>query len=363
MIATTAPPPPTTPLDAPTARLAVTQPRVVRAEWIKLRSVHSTTTGFLGAAIVAVVLGLVFSSVAGDADGPGGGPADSNDPVSLSLAGFNLAQIIVGVLGALAGAGEYSTGLIRTTLAAVPTRLPVLWAKAAMIGAVTLVVTGVAALAAFLGGQAIYAGTEATASLTDPGALRAVLGTAIYCTGVAVIGVALGFLMRSTASATGILFAGLLVIPGLVSLLPDSWSDPILRILPSNAGSAFASVDATDELLSPDGGPHRLRPLADRAPRRRGSDTPGPRCLTSAGTRGGTAPRDGRDATVTSLRPRSALRDALADTQTDDLRPVDVGRDAAAGSAQLGEVPGGQLRFVHVGTVLIRATTSRSPTL
>ena len=181
----------------------------------------------------------------------GDGPGGSSDPVSLSLAGFNLAQIVVGVLGVIAAAGEYSTGLIRTTLAAVTTRLPVLWAKVAVVGAVTLVVTGVAALVAFLGGQAIYGGAEVTASLSDPGVLRAVLGTAVYCTGVAVIGVALGFLMRSTAGAIGVLFAGLLVVPGLAGLLPDSWSDPILQVLPSNAGAAFTSVDAASDLLSP----------------------------------------------------------------------------------------------------------------
>jgi ABC-2 type transport system permease protein len=245
-----APPPRTTPVHASAARLAVTQARVVRAEWIKLRSVHSTAVGFLAAAVVAVVLGLVISSVAGDPDGPGDGPGGS-DPVSLSLAGFNLVQIIVGVLGALAVASEYSTGLIRTTLAAVPTRLPTLWAKAAVVAAVTVVVTGVSAFAAFLGGQAIYGGAEPTASLFDPGVLRAVLGTAVYCTGIAVIGVALGFLMRGAASAIGTLFAGLLVVPGLVSLLPDSWSDPILQILPSNAGSAFTSIDGDTDVLSP----------------------------------------------------------------------------------------------------------------
>jgi len=250
-MALTAPPRPTTQV-APAARPAVTLPRVMRAEWIKLRSVPSTTIGFLAAAALAIVLGLVFSSVGGNMEGPpGGGPAESSDPVSLSLAGFSLAQIVVGVLGVLVAAGEYSTGLIRTTFAAVTTRLPVLWAKVAVVGAVTLVVTGVAALVAFVGGQAVYGGADATASLGDPGVLRAVLGTAVYCTGVALIGVALGFLMRSTASAIGLLFAGLLVVPGLADLLPESLSDAILRILPSNAGEAFTSVNAGSDLLSP----------------------------------------------------------------------------------------------------------------
>jgi len=86
-MALTAPPRPTTQVDAPAARPAVTLPRVMRAEWIKLRSVPSTTIGFLAAAALAIVLGLVFSSVGGNMEGPpGGGPAESSDPVSLSLA-------------------------------------------------------------------------------------------------------------------------------------------------------------------------------------------------------------------------------------------------------------------------------------
>jgi ABC-2 type transport system permease protein len=254
LTATTAPPRSTTQVDTPAARPAVTLPRVMRAEWIKLRSVPSTTIGFLAAAALAILLGLIFSSVGGNVEGPGSAPGESSDPVSLSLAGFSLAQIVVGVLGVLVVAGEYSTGLIRTTFAAVTARLPVLWAKVAVVGAVTLVVTGVAALVAFVGGQAVYGGADATASLGDPGVLRAVLGTAVYCTGVALIGVALGFLMRSTASAIGLLFAGLLVVPGLAGLLPESVSDAVLKVLPSNAGEAFTSVDGGSDLLSPAGG-------------------------------------------------------------------------------------------------------------
>ncbi len=159
------------------------------------------------------------------------------------------------VLGAIVGAREYSTGMIRTTLAAVPKRLPVLWGKLATFVGVLAPVALVGVLVSFFAGMAILdAGGAATVSWSDDGVARAVIGTAVYLVGLGVIGVAVGVMMRSTAGAIGTVIGAVLFVPTLASaLLPDSW-DGVLKYLPSNAGQAFTSLNPGDTLLSPGAG-------------------------------------------------------------------------------------------------------------
>jgi ABC-2 type transport system permease protein len=228
------------------AGLAVTEARVLRSEWIKLRSVRSTLISLGAAIVVAVGFGAVFSSA-----GSGGRHDGIVNPIALSLAGFHLSELIIGVVGVLLVSAEYSTGLIRTTLSAVTSRLSILRAKATVYALTVLAITTAGAFVAFFVGQSLYSGAAGSASITDPGALRVVVGTAVYCTGVGLLGIALGFLLRSTAGAIGVLFATLLLIPGLAGLLPWSWSDTLVKLLPSNAGEAFTSVTQAKDLLTP----------------------------------------------------------------------------------------------------------------
>ncbi|MEP7114669.1 MAG: ABC transporter permease [Ilumatobacteraceae bacterium] len=241
-----------TSMDGSTQRspLAVTQPRVLSSEWLKFRSVRSNMIGIGAAVLVAVALGALFSSLAGGDAAGGPGSRGGSDPLSLSFGGFGIAQMIVGVFAVLFVAGEYSSGLIRTTFTAVGNRLSVLWAKATVFGVATLVAMSVAVVAAFLVGQAVYAGDMATLSLGDDGVLRAVLGQAFYLAGIAVMGVALGFILRGTAAAIAVLFTSLLLLPVIVGLLPDSINDTLGKVLPSNAGSAFTSITSDSNLLS-----------------------------------------------------------------------------------------------------------------
>jgi len=241
------------------ARLRVTGPRVLHSEWVKFRSLRSTIVTIAVAVVVIVGFGaLAAAVVSGDLaqpSGPGGGGGDGHgfggaDPTSISLAGMTLAQVIMGILGVLAVTGEYSSGMVRATFAAVPRRLPVLWSKAIVVGAGTLAVAVPAALVAFFVGQAVL-GADANAALSDDGVLRAVLGSAAYLAGTALLGVGLGALLRHTAGAIGALFGLLLLAPGLLPLiLPSSWSETIVPYLPSNASAAFTSVTPTDGLLS-----------------------------------------------------------------------------------------------------------------
>lgn len=204
----------------------------------------------LAAGAVLIGFGVLFSALAGGTtDGPGQGDA-SSDSLSTAFAGMDLAQLVLGVLGALVVTSEFASGLIRTMFAAVPKRIPVLRAKVATVGAATWIVMTVAAFVTFFAAQATYAGDEATYALTDDGVLGVVFGVGVYSTGVALMGVALGFVLRSTASAVATLIAALMIVPGLAGLLPDSIGDAVTKILPSNAGESFTQLTTSGDVLS-----------------------------------------------------------------------------------------------------------------
>ena len=171
----------------------------------------------------------------------------------MALAGVQVAQLIIGVLGVLAITSEYSTGTIRTTLTAVPSRLPVFWAKVAVVTIATFSVLALSALVAFFAGQALIAsGDVDTATLGDPGVLRAVIGAAAFLTGTALLGLALGGLLRSTAGAISTLFGIIFVLPGLgFILLPESAREDLMKYLPTMAGNSFTSVAPDTSQLSP----------------------------------------------------------------------------------------------------------------
>ena len=135
--------------------------------------------------------------------------------------------------------GEYATGMIRATFAAVPARLPVLWAKAVVYGGVTFALTAPSTLAAFLIGQNILSRQHIQAQFGDAGVSRAILGTALYLTVVGLLGLGIGALLRNTPAAISSLFGVLFVLPLIVRFLPSSWADPITRYLPSTLGQTI----------------------------------------------------------------------------------------------------------------------------
>jgi ABC-type transport system involved in multi-copper enzyme maturation permease subunit len=171
------------------------------------------------------------------------------DPIKRTLVGVDVAQLTAGVLGVLVITGEYTTGMIRATLGAVPRRLPVLWGKAAVFSVVTFVLSLVSTLVAFLAGQAIL-GSHGV-SLGSPGALRAVFGVALYLTIVGVLGLALGFLIRTTAGGIVAVVSVLLVLPAIISALPSSWQAKIVPYLPSQAGQAVFTTHHVSNMMHP----------------------------------------------------------------------------------------------------------------
>jgi ABC-type transport system involved in multi-copper enzyme maturation permease subunit len=236
-------------VDAPRTSLA----RVVRSEWIKLRSLRSTWV-MLGALFASIVaFGLIASAVAsGSVTTQGGGPGFAGaSPVDTVLSGANFGILIVAVMGVLVGAREYSSGLIRTSIAAVPRRWPILAGKLVTFLAVLVPTVAVSVLISFFTGTAILTSAGvASVTWSTVGVSGAVLGTIGYLVGIGVIGLCLGMLLRSVGAGLGVLIGGILFLPTLASaLLPDSW-DSVLKYLPSNAGLSFTSVASVDSMLS-----------------------------------------------------------------------------------------------------------------
>ena len=225
-------------------------PDVLRSEWAKLRTVRSTYwTLFVAAFLMIAVSVLVSLIVAAQYATMSAKNKASFDPISSSLAGGFLAQLAIAVLGVLVITSEYSTGMIRATFAAVPKRLTVLGAKAAVFGGVTFVVTTVAALISFVSGQAILSTKHIGVSLGAPGALRTVVGTGLYLAVLGLLALSLGTIIRKTAGAITSVVGMIFVLPVLAGLLPSSMSS-IQQYLPSSAGQAllFPAKSGTAQL-------------------------------------------------------------------------------------------------------------------
>lgn len=256
MTATNHNPLPVTPVPAGTGLPAyrqpqrVTQLRVMRAEWTKLRTQPSAYWALLTAVILVVGFGIGYSLLR-VARPPHGATAAAFDPAAISLSGVQLAQIAVGVLGVLLVTSEYATGLIRTTFAAVPRRLPMLWGKAALLAAAVTAVSLPAAFAAFAGGQSVLARQHLSVPLSQPGVARAVVGSALYLAVVGLLGLGLGALIRIAAGGIAALFGVLYGLPLAAGFLPGSIAADVTKYLPATAGQAVTAVQPDPSLLRP----------------------------------------------------------------------------------------------------------------
>jgi hypothetical protein len=230
-------------------RERVTPARAAKSEWIKLISLRSSWITMAASVVAVIGFGALICYITNSHWSEFRPEERANfDPVGRSLRGSDFAQLAIGVLGVLIVTGEYSTGMIRSSIMAVPRRLPVLLGKVAVFAAVTFVLMTVSAFVVFLLGQQLL-GSHGT-TLGAPHALRAVIGVGLYLTVIGVFAVGLGFILRNTAGGIATLFGLLLVVPGLGELLPTSWQPHILPYLPSNAGAGVFSVRTEPGMLS-----------------------------------------------------------------------------------------------------------------
>ena len=200
--------------------------RVLLSEWTKLRSVRSTKwslgVGFLLTIAFPVIFALVTRTHWGTMS-----PQDRADrhPLDIALAGVNVAQLAIAVLGVLLISAEYSTGSIRSTFTAVPKRLPVLWAKLLDYAAVSLVFMVPAVLISFFASQAILHTIQPLQiSFTESGVARAVIGGAVYVMLVGIFALAVGAIVRNTAGGIAAFAAIFFVLPPLMFVLPQCWN-------------------------------------------------------------------------------------------------------------------------------------------
>jgi ABC-2 type transport system permease protein len=227
---------------------------VLLSEWTKLRSVRSTKWS-LGAGFVLTIAFPILFAVVTRTHWHSMAPHERADrhPLDIALAGVNVAQLAIAVLGVLLITAEYSTGSIRSTFTAVPRRLPVLWAKLLDYAVVAFVLTLPAVIVSFFATQAILSNIpQLQISFSHPGVLRTVLGGAVYVTLVGVFALALGAIVRNTAGGIATFAAIFFVLPPLMNLLPLSWNHAISQYLPLESGG---------QLFVLHHGAHTLRPL------------------------------------------------------------------------------------------------------
>jgi ABC-type transport system involved in multi-copper enzyme maturation permease subunit len=228
----------------------------MRAEWTKIRSVRSTVWTLLIFIVVCIGLtALITWLTESHWYGPQAASRDASalsDPVGFILgAGVGLGQLAIAVLGVLVMTSEYSSGVIRASLLAVPRRIPMLAAKAVVFAVLLLVVTEIVAFCSFFAGSAILHAHVAV-SLSDSGVARAVAGAGLYLTVLGLFSMAIGTMIRHTAGAISTAIGVVFVLPILSGLLPGSWGAHINAYLPEQAGTLITHThEVSGDLLSP----------------------------------------------------------------------------------------------------------------
>jgi ABC-type transport system involved in multi-copper enzyme maturation permease subunit len=243
---------------APAAAPALHKPgfgRLMLAEWTKIRSVRSTVWSLV--LLVALDLGFTalftFLTVSQwDKADPQQRAAAAADPAGAILgSGFFLSQLTVCVLGVMVIASEYSTGMIRASLLAVPRRLPMLAAKALVFGILILVLGVAVSFASFFIGAPILH-SKVPVALGDPGVLRAVVGGGLYLAMLGLFALAIGGLVRHTAAGITGVIGFVLVLAPLTMLLPGSFGKHVHAYLPTEAGHLIGQAhQGPNDLLTP----------------------------------------------------------------------------------------------------------------
>lgn len=230
------------------ATYPVTLRRAVVSEWIKFRTLRSS-----GAVLGGAVFGMVAIALLVGYNIRHVGPSLQADDLAASgpMQGYYLGQLLIGSLGVLFVSGEYSTGMIRSTMTAAPKRIPVVWAKLIVFVAVTAATMILVSVIAFISAQALIAQYRTGFSLADPGVPRVVIGTGVYLTLAGVIGAAIGWIVRRTPGALVAYFAIIVVLPVLFANALGTWGKDVAQVLPGAAGRTFVSSIREPHTLSP----------------------------------------------------------------------------------------------------------------
>lgn len=245
----------------------VTLPRVLRSEWIKFWSLRSSYwvvgSAWLAMVFISGIMGIAALSMSDINDSQAQVEAIGLSATLVIGISYSMAQLAIAVLGVLIISGEYSTGMIRSSLTAVPTRLPVLAAKAVVIAGIAFLTGVIGVGLAYLVSMPMLGNIGGPASLTDPETLQVFWGTGLYFVGVALFSLAVGALLRHTAGAVATTLGVFLLLP-IVAQMVGTWVDVVRDIgpyLPPTAGEQIimgtspdataAEMGLTPELLGP----------------------------------------------------------------------------------------------------------------
>jgi len=235
----------------PPARGRASLAGTIRSEFTKMRSVRSTYWTMIVLFVLTIGIGALVSWLTGSHWNQASlSQKASFDPTSNALVGLFFGQFVIVVLGAMTITAEYSTGMIRTSLTAMPRRGVFYLAKALVFTVVGLVVGEVASFVAFFLGQALLgtAPVHISTTLGGPHVLRAVVGGGLFIAACGLFAYGIGTLVRHTAAAISIAIGVLLVVPIIVNFLPSSWNNDVLRFLPSEgAGAIWRTTQAAHE--------------------------------------------------------------------------------------------------------------------
>ncbi len=218
---------------------------VLRSEWIKFTSLRSTywTSGI----ILLVWVGFALL-MAGFSDFAAQGLAEEDLRQYLAVfpatIGVNVGVLVAGILGVLSFSGEYSTGMIRSSLTAVPARLPVLAAKAFVVFAWSFLLGALSVTLSFLASQPFFAADD-LASAPDGAVLLAFLGAAVYLGLIALFGLGIGALVRAGAGGIAIVVGVIMVLPIVGGILGNwiDWMSDVLEVLPSQVGMNLTGIE------------------------------------------------------------------------------------------------------------------------
>ena len=253
----TRPTAPSVPVDA-----HLTFPRIVKSEWIKLRTLRSTLWALIITVVVMVGFSLLLAAFAHNFATPRAATPDGRPPsVGMSSTevvelvntfGYYFAELVVAVLGVLLITGEYGTGMIRSTMAAVPKRIPALVAKYIVVGVTTFVVSAFAIAISYLVTKPILAPDNLNAALSGQ-IVRVFLGCALYLSLISLFALAIGAMMRHSAGAISTVLGILLLVPIILGILSNfvSWADNITKWLPTEVGGRMMATTTQSGDLTP----------------------------------------------------------------------------------------------------------------
>jgi ABC-type transport system involved in multi-copper enzyme maturation permease subunit len=231
----------------PPAEYRLSAAGLLRSEWTKLWSLRSTWIVLLSAVVFSAGLGALIAASFPDDQAVGGAAT----AIDVSMAGIALASVFVAVLGILTVTGEYTTGSIRSTMSAAPKRLGVLFAKAAVYGAVVAVLFTAMVFVTFFLTQALFGDNGlGGVSLGDDGVLRALFGYGAMIVYLALLALGIGAILRNSAGSIGFYIGVIMILPQLANLLPWSWVRDVTPYAPGNVPNTLVLVDPSAGVLS-----------------------------------------------------------------------------------------------------------------